>query len=247
MLPRFSGAATWRCRGGWRRPCAAMLVLALLSVGVAEVAAAARLERLEAGRADLALFVLNGRIDGGETLALEIEISKLPEGMPVAVILNSPGGHLGEGIKLGEFFYKAKIPTFVMGFGGVCTSACSLAFLGGRDRVSGAPTRIKMTGGQLGFHQFHFGRPEEKKDRVYKKADVDEVIERTRRVAHMIIRYLKSIGEHTAILHLMLKAPSESMNMVTNEEALLLGIHVMGDEAAEFIDSAPLHKRVQHP
>src|SRR5947209_8531057 len=67
-------------------------------------ASAAYLEKTDIGRSDIAVFVLNGQIVGGETISLQREISRLPSSLPVAVVLNSPGGNLGEGVKLGEFF-----------------------------------------------------------------------------------------------------------------------------------------------
>src|SRR5215470_4817968 len=145
-------------------------------------AKAALIERMDIGRSDTALFILYGPIVGGETIALQREISKLPSSLPVAVVLNSPGGSVAEGVTLGRFFYAAKIPTFVMGFGGICYSACSLAFLGGRDRITGKPARFKMAGGSLGFHQFRINRTEEEKKKTYKKADADTQIKHARSV-----------------------------------------------------------------
>lgn len=212
-----------------------------------QAAKAALIERIDIGRADVAIFVLNGPIVGGETMALQREISLLPAAMPVAVVLNSPGGNLQEGVALGEFFYQAKIPTFVMGFGGICFSACSVAFLGGRDRITGKPSRFKMTNSILGFHQFHVVRSEEMKKKIYKKADVDNEIKKTRSITFHLISYLRDIHEDMSKLHLMLKAPAEKLNMVSNEEAVALGIHVMGEDANDFIEATKIQERVKGP
>ena len=91
---------------------------------------------------------------GGELLKLQAEVAKLPPDRRVAVILDSPGGLVAEGLKLGQFFHEAKIATFVFAGGIGCHSACSLAFLGGRDAATGKRLRVMMSGAQLGFHQF---------------------------------------------------------------------------------------------
>jgi hypothetical protein len=51
----------------------------------------------------------------------------------IAVYLNSPGGTLYEGMRLGRMFKDERIKTVVEG-GEMCASACAIAFLGGRDR-----------------------------------------------------------------------------------------------------------------
>ena len=127
---------------------------------------------VNSGRHDLAVFLLEGMIQGGETLALEEAVGKLPTSKSVAVILNSPGGNLQEGMKLGRFFYQARIMTSVLGYGGGCHSACAIAFLGGRDR-EGRPSRTKMTDGNLGFHQFRRTRNAAESTKKYTKADME--------------------------------------------------------------------------
>jgi hypothetical protein len=206
---------------------------------------AAQIERMETGRTDLAVFLLNGAIEGGETIALEREIAGIPADMPIAVVLHSPGGVLSEGIKLGEFFYQAKIPTFVHGYGGYCYSSCSLAFLGGRDRITGKPARFKMAGGILGFHQFHTPRSAEDQKRVFKKEDIDAENKRTRNTSLSIMTYMKNIHEDLSKLYLMMKSPAETTNDISNEDAVALGFNVMGDDASEFIQALNIQERVR--
>jgi hypothetical protein len=225
----------------------ALAALLLFSAGASRQVGAAVIERLETGRTDLAVFVLNGMIVGGETITLQREIAEMPSNLPVAVVLNSPGGNLQEGIKLGEFFYHAKIPTFVLGFGGYCYSACSVAFLGGRDRITGRPSRFKMTGGSLGFHQFRVVRSAEEQKKTYKKADIDAENKKTRTLTFALISYLRGIHEDMSKLHLMLKAPSEGMNLVSNEEAIALGINIMGENTPDFIVASNIQERVKGP
>jgi hypothetical protein len=119
------------------------LALATIALGaMSGHATAGTVSEVNAGRSDLAVFLIEGVIVGGETLTLEGFVGKLPPNKSVAVILNSPGGNLDEGLKLGRFFHRARISTFVLGYGGGCASACAIAFLGGRDR-DGRPSRSR--------------------------------------------------------------------------------------------------------
>jgi hypothetical protein len=233
-----------------RGPRGKLCAITWTAVAVAMIATSAHpasIERLELGRDDAAVFVLNGEIVGGEALEFQRQLSLLPSRLPVAVVLNSPGGSLEEGLKLGRVFYSVKIPTFAMGYGGGCLSACALAFLGGRDPASGKLSRFKMSRSSLGFHQFRTVRSESLKRKVLKKKDIDEEAGRIRRVTFALIKYLRDIGESMDKLHLMLKAPSEDMNLVVDEQALTLGIHVMGEESRDFLESTNLHERAKGP
>src|SRR5262249_56185114 len=137
---------------------------------------------------------MEGMVRGGETLAPEGAVGRLPPNRSVAVILNSPGGNLDEGMTLGRFFHRARISTFVLGYGGGCYSACAIAFLGGRDH-DGRPSRVKMTGGSLGFHQFRRVRDPAKANQKFTKADIEMEGAITRRTPLSIIEYLSDIRE----------------------------------------------------
>jgi len=222
----------------------AALAIATIALGaMSGQATAGSVTEVNAGRSDLAIFLIEGVFQGGETLTLESFVGKLPPDKSVAVILNSPGGSLDEGLKLGRFFHRARISTFVLGYGGGCASACAIAFLGGRDR-DGRPSRVKMTGGSLGFHQFRRERPGGA-DKKYTKADIEQEVAITRRIALAIIEYLSDIGEDMSFLHLMLKAPTAEVNLLSNEDAVTLGIHVMDQRSEQVIDSANLRKRIE--
>ncbi len=205
--------------------------------------AAAELISLDSGHADLAVYLINGSIVGGETLKLQAIVAKLSPGTEMTVILNSPGGSLGEGLSLGRFFHDARIPTFVLGYGGSCYSACSLAFLGGRQ-ADGRPSRTKMSGSQLGFHQFRQSRTAAERDRKYAKADMEEAALRARATAMLIIQYLSDIGEDLSMLHLMLKAPASDITLLEDSEAVTYGINVMDERTGQVIDAAAVKARI---
>ena len=221
---------------------AAVAIVAIALGVMSGRASAANVTEVNAGRSDLSVFLLEGPIVGGETLTLESFVGKLPPNRAVAVILNSPGGNLDEGLKLGRFLHRARISTFVLGYGGGCYSACAIAFLGGRDH-DGRPSRVKMTGGALGFHQFRRERDPAKADQKFTKADIEQEVMMTRRTAFAIIEYLTDIDEDMSFLHLMLKAPTANVNLLSNEEAVTYGIHVMDQKSDQVIDSANIRAR----
>ena len=65
-----------------------------------------------------------------------------------SVVLESQGGHIYEGRGLARLFIENQLDTYVYQ---QCSSACTTAFIGGRNRLLGA-------GGKLGFHQYKLDR-----------------------------------------------------------------------------------------
>lgn len=224
--------------------CAAAVLFSIVFGGMTDRASAATVSEVKSGRPDLTVFLLNGQIVGGETLQLEALLSKMPPNQSAAIILNSPGGSLAEGLKLGRLFYRARIATSVLGHGGGCHSACAIAFLGGRDHER-KPSRIKMTGSNLGFHQFNRVRTAAELAKKYSKVDMQNEMLRTHAVTLSIVEYLSDIGEDMSFLHLMLKAPNERINLISNEDALTYGIHVLDENSDQVIDSTNVRARVE--
>jgi hypothetical protein len=223
----------------------------LFAIGLAAVLAlsgnpaqAASVTSVPSGRPDLAVILIDGMFEGGETLEVQGLVGKLPARTTVAVILNSPGGSIGEGFKLGRFFHQARVPTFALGYGGICMSACAIAFLGGRD-AAGRPSRTKMYSSKLGFHQFHFRRDQAEAGKKFSKSDMEREVLNTRALAFEIIKYLSDIGEGMSFLHLMLKAPTAEITLVSNEDAVTYGINVMDESSERVIDSAGIKARVE--
>ena len=207
----------------------------------ASPAQAANLTRVEIGSPNTTAFLLSGMLVGGDLLKLQAEVAKLPPNRRIAVILDSPGGLVAEGLKLGQFFHEAKIATFVFAGGIGCHSACSLAFLGGRDAATGKRLRVMMSGAKLGFHQFGAKFDPAK---TYKQKDMSVVVEDAHRVMDAIIGYLSDIGEDLAFLPLMLRAPHESMTFLGDDAALMRGIHVMERDTQRIIDPSNIKSRL---
>lgn len=218
---------------------AACAVASLLATPAAE---AATIETVAMSAPGKAGYLLSGEMMDGDLLKLQTEIAKLPPDQAVTVFLDSPGGSLGEGVRLGQFFYSARIATAIKGQKGRCLSACAIAFLAGRDHGSGDPLRIKPSTAQLGFHAFRLQFDDKKK---YNASNMAEMVAVTQRISYALIEYFREIKVDAKFLPLMLKAPTEQMRLVGNEEALQLGFHVWDEAGKRLIDPASLRSRLE--
>ena len=91
---------------------------------------------------------------------------------------------------LGRFFHRAKIRTAVVGKDVVCSSACTTAFLGGRDPETAEPWRAKGATAQLGFHSFKIDWV----DKEYTAQDMSMAIARTQRMTLAMADYMTEVG-----------------------------------------------------
>lgn len=185
-------------------------------------------------------ILLSGRIEDGDTLALQRFISQLPEQPTITVYLDSVGGRMQEAMALGRFFHRARVRT-VVAAGAKCISACGLAFLGGRNPDNGRPYRVKASTGQLGYHAFQT----EFKPRDYTAKNMAEAVAHAQKVILQITDYLNEIGEDLEFLRLALKSDAKEMTFVSNDEALNLGIYVLDKRSGDLIDPATITKRVK--
>jgi hypothetical protein len=172
-----------------------------------------------------------GKIETGDAMALQAYIAKLPEKKITVVYLNSMGGSLEEGMALGRLFHRAKIRTAVIGKGVICSSACTTAFLGGRDPETAEPWRAKGSTAQLGFHSFKIDWV----DKDYTAQDMSVAIARTQKMTLAMADYMTEVGASLEFLRARLKAPADSMNYMSNEEALSLGVYIVNDKTGELI------------
>jgi hypothetical protein len=179
-----------------------------------------------------------GRIEVGDAVALQAYIAKLPPKKTIAIYLNSPGGSYEEGIALGRFFHRAKIRTVVPA-NALCSSACTTAFLGGRDAETDKPWRAKSSTARLGFHSFKINWP----DKDYTPQDMSTAIARTQRMTLEMADYMTEVGASLQFLRARLKAPAAEMHFMSNEEALALGVIIINDRTGELITSDFLKTR----
>ena len=126
------------------------------------------------------------------------------------VVLNSPGGFLGPGMKLGEEIRAHKFSTDIgragSGTAGVqpgdCASSCTLAFLGGI-------ARSVRPGSRYGVHRFWFNR-------TVTAADVQTAQQN----AADILNYMLRMGAKTELFSLMESTPSDEIKWLTAQQQL---------------------------
>ena len=218
-----------RSRFGIRNLLGAALT-ALTLGAFAQPAGALEISKHASDSAEVNAILLKGGVEDGDTFDLKVYISKLPKKPTVIVYLNSPGGNLREGMRLGRFFFDNKIETAVE-TKTACSSACALAFLGGRDET-GKPHRTKASNSGLGFHSFS----RDFDNKSYSADDLKIVVQQTQTQVFLVAEYLKSIDADLDIVRLMLKAQANQMNYISNDEALTLNIRVWDDKRNQLVD-----------
>jgi hypothetical protein len=230
-VPLRSAAMAWAL-------AACIAICATAPAGAAEIT---RTDLAVPGLPDTIGFLYKGPVAAGDLLNLQSQISALPPDTAVAVVLESNGGSIGEGIALGKFFYRAKIITIV-NRGAGCHSACSIAFLGGRSAKTGKPMRIKSSMGLLGFHQFSIKFDPNKK---YTKKDRDDMVLTVQDITAALVEYFKYINEDLTFLPFMLRAPSEQIRLLSSEDAIASGVHVFNEQTKLLIDPSLIRQRVK--
>lgn len=215
-------------------------VAGLVLGALAQPASAIEISKHASDSAEVNAIQLKGKIDDGDTFDLQVYIANLPKKPTVIVYMNSPGGNLREGMRLGRFFFNNKIETSVE-TKTACASACALAFLGGRDGATGKPHRTKASNSGLGFHSFS---REFDKDKRYDADDLKIVVQQTQSQVYLVADYLKEIGADMDILRLMLRAQANQMNFISNDEALALNIRVWDEKRNRLVDPEQVMDRL---
>lgn len=174
-----------------------------------------------------AIFVLVGPIEPGDTERFKTYFESKADGFGFSVALNSPGGSMMEGIRLGEYFRQIGINTIVARYpdrpegmsdfdysgtqsiaGARCSSACALAFLGGVERSIDE-------GGQIGFHQFYGGG---------EGNSTAETMASTQSVSAIVANYLRTMGAAPELFELMSITPPEELFIPADVDLVALGI-----------------------
>ena len=158
-------------------------------------------------------IMASGIVKRDDVERLDHFLSRQPTKRHTAIYLNSPGGSLGGGIRLGEYFRKNRIKTIVEGHE-MCASACALAFLGGTDS-NGNRWMSSTTTSRLGFHAFRNGDGT-------RYDDTDDV----QQAVGTILQYGQMVGAPMEIFVRSFQTPSDSMYWFSANELLSLGIKV---------------------
>ncbi len=157
---------------------------------------------------------IEGPIGANDAARLETKI--LEEGVSIYsnVYLNSPGGSLFGGMELGRLFRKYGFNTSVgkllangehSSEGSFCYSSCTLAFLGGHFRYVSEDTLY-------GVHRFYSEQPAEDAEAMAQVASA------------AIISYLSEMDVPSGFFVEMTKAGSDSLQMLSFNQMLELGV-----------------------
>jgi hypothetical protein len=206
-------------------------IAGLAFAALAQPASALEISKHAKDSAETNAIQLRGKIEDGDTYELQVYIAGLAKKPNVVVYLNSAGGNLREGMRLGRFFFQNKIETVVESKT-KCASACALAFLGGRDD-DGKPRRTKASTGGVGFHSFS---REFDKDKNYSADDLKTVVQMTQNQVAVVAEYLKAVNADLDLLRIMLRAAANEMNYLSNDDALAVNIRVWDEKRSQIVE-----------
>lgn len=175
------------------------------------------------------MILASGPIVPGDTQVFEAFMAALPPTdiaeVQWGVALDSPGGNLTEGVRLGEAFRKHVVITVVLN-GHACESACAVAFLGGAAQYATAEgvMRLLQPGARLGFHGIAVA------DGVV--AAANDTLDLARMTNAVIRDYAMRMGVHDdgLVQSLFNTAPGEMEYIDTPREILGLQVTLAIDE-----------------
>lgn len=208
--------------------CGAGLAAALLASSSA--AAQSIKEHFFGNSIEAGVIAIDGPMSVGLTDRLQAMIAS--EGVEARrVLLNSPGGSLLEGIRLGQLIRERGYSTEVgrlendrtdhpMGkvlARGECLSACALAFLGGSHRQpESAPF--------LGFHQFHEDGAAYSGYQLSRSEVRAEGLSHAQVVSGLVVSYMVEMGADARLFAASALAGPSNLIRLTTEEAVAYGV-----------------------
>ena len=205
------------------------VILIALLITIATIANSAEIGIVPVSSKFTAYFI-DGELKEGDAEHFEkLLMEKPPQGENYQVYLNSNGGLLLEGIKLGLIFRKYKLwtnveriehsniyPYPIPADEAYCASACAIAFLGGVQR------RLSRDN-ELGFHQFYDSSSLTLEE--FTKDKQNEISGQSQYISALLANYLFSLGDiDPKILILNASVPSNQMYWLTRQEAMNLNV-----------------------
>lgn len=174
------------------------------------------------------IVVADGEITGRTPQKFQDFLDTDPfDGFVFYIDLNSPGGNLAGGMKLGRMIREAELTSRVVSYTprapkeeywypkeqpGICISACALAYLGGEDRALDERS-------VLGFHQFSsVGNAAGVVDDVY------ETETTTQAIAGLVQAYIVDMGAAPQLFSLLSVTPPERLFIPDDEQLSTLNI-----------------------
>jgi hypothetical protein len=125
----------------------------------------------------------------------------LSHATPEIVVIDGPGGVLGEAILIGQEIRRRRLDTLVAAHHS-CASACAVVFLSGANRYLGA-------GAEIGLHSASF---------VDGRADPEATA--------LMASYLEGVGVPLATLHRMAETAPSDIRWLTKSEQRAIGIRL---------------------
>lgn len=146
------------------------------------------------------------------------------------IVVNTPGGDIGEAIRIADLVAGMK-PTVAVARGGVCASSCFLIFLAGYERVASwarddgsMPTPEKRASrlGLVGVHRPYLKAPSADLESVRKQ---EELMRKFR-------SHLASLQVPQYLVDEMMARPSNDIYWLRDRDSDLIGPFSAGDEEA---------------
>ena len=180
------------------------------------------------GNAIEAQFIyINGEIKRGLTKKVnDLFVEKGLDDGTARIVLNSPGGNLDEGLRLGYWIREKEFNTEVgtvvddsiagavdLQKKGKCYSACALAFLGGVYRYNESVPF-------LGFHRFY--KPmnyENLYSKEYTEIDLSDVMSKSQITTSYIVKYMIDMGVDARIVYEYRDFGENDLKFFTKQEA----------------------------
>lgn len=140
----------------------------ILCASFTSTSLAADIRILESG------IALSGPIKRGDFFTLRLEMAKEANVLRVlhGFTLNSPGGDMGEAMKIGELVRGLRLPTRVAE-NGICASACFFIWLGGAMRSAGSEEFTRS--GKVGLHRPFLATPSNTPSGLQRQAEVQRL------------------------------------------------------------------------
>jgi hypothetical protein len=161
-------------------------------------------------------LMATGTITPGSSEAFDAEIQRRGDYVKT-VVLNSPGGSVGDALAMGKLIRRKKLSTEVEP-GKYCASSCPLVFVGGIERRAGANASI-------GVHQVFALRSAEN------FAPRDETSD-AQRISARCQRFLGEMGINLEVWVHAMETPKDRLFVFTPEELKTLNIVTAASSAA---------------
>lgn len=153
-------------------------------------------ESAAASPAEPTVLLVSGVIGPGSYDEFRAAVSRA---RPKIVVLEGPGGVLGEAILIGEEIRRRSLDTLVAA-NRACASACAVVFLSGRTRYLGA-------GASVGLHSASYADG---------RADPE--------ATQVMAAYLRQVGVPTSTLRRMAQTAPSDIRWLTRSEQQAIGI-----------------------